>query len=105
MKLIALLGAGAIAAGSMMAAAPADAQRYGYHDGGSYGRDHYRPEHRGYRGGYGDGYGHPRGHGRGYGAHGGAYGFHGGGYGRGRLVCRVRHGYYGPVRRCFRIHR
>lgn len=104
MKLIALFGAGALAAGTMVAAAPADAQRYGYgHDYGRHdGRDHYRPGYReferyGY--GHGGGYGHR-------GGHRGGYGFHRGyGYGHGRLVCRIHRGYYGPVRRCFRIYR
>lgn len=104
MKLIALFGAGALAAGTMVAAAPADAQRYGYgRDHGRYeSRDHYRP---GYREFDRDGYG----HGGGYGYRGGyrgGYGFHRGyGYGHGRLVCRIHRGYYGPVRRCFRIYR
>jgi len=90
MKLIALLGAGALAA-TMVSAAPADAQRYGYrHDHGSYGhRDGFRGD---YRPGYHRGYG-PR------------YGYGHRGYGRGRVVCRVHRGYYGPVRRCFRVYR
>jgi len=86
MKLIALLGAGALAA-TMVSAAPADAQRYGYRHGHeSYGhRESFRGHHRpAYRGGYG--YRHR-------------------GYRRGRVVCRVRRGYYGPVRRCFRVYR
>ena len=96
MKLIGLLTAGALAAGTMVAAVPADAQRYGYHhEGGFYGRGHYRPYHRGHafrgRYGYGGGFGYGGGYGR--------------GYGRGRLVCRVRHGYHGPVRRCFHVYR
>ena len=97
MKLMTLFGAGALAAGTMLAGVPADAQRYGHaQDHGRYdhrygGRDHFR-------GGYGY---HGRGHGRGYG-----YGY-GRGYGhrRGHLVCRVRRGYYGPVRHCFRVSR
>ena len=32
------------------------------------------------------------------------YGY-GRGYGRGRVVCRVHRGYYGPQRRCFTIYR
>lgn len=114
MKFMTLLGIGAFAAGTM-GALPADAQRY---DGGGYrgqynGGDHYRghgyDRGHGYRGerfhgGYGAGrsygyrgdYGFGRGHGYGYG--------HGGFYGRPRVVCRLRPGYYGPVRRCFRAY-
>lgn len=109
MKLLALLGVGALAAGTL-GAIPADAQRYGgdgyrgdrYHDG--YG-DHRGFRDDGYRGfdrrggyGYGGGY-RPRG---GYGFHGGYRGR--GYYGRPRIVCRIRPGYYGPVRRCFRAY-
>jgi len=110
MKLIAMLGAGALAAG-MLGAVPAEAQRYGYgYDRGSHGygdrgynrgfRDHgyrggnryaYRGGRHGFRGDYG--YRGPRGY-RGY----------GGGYYRPRVVCRLRPGYYGPVRRCFRVY-
>jgi hypothetical protein len=92
MKLMALLGAGAMIAGTL-GAVPAEAQRYrgdGYHGsyygGGRYGggyRHHYRPAYRGY---YRPGY-----RARGY-------------YGRPRVVCRLRPGYYGPVRRCFRAY-
>ena len=87
MRLLALLGAGALATG-MIAAAPASAQHYGhdgYHHG--YGR------HGGY--GYGGGYRHGY-HGRGYG-----YG-HGwrGGYRYHRYGCGVHRGYY-AARRCY----
>ena len=86
MKLIALLGAGALAA-TMVSAAPADAQRHGYR------HDHDRYGHRdGFRGDYRPGY------------HRG-YRYRARGYGRGRLVCRVHRGYYRPVRRCFRVYR
>ena len=112
MKIIAMFAAGALAAGTLFAAAPADAQHYGWdgpRDGGGWhgdrgwhgnrgwhgdrgwrGRDH---GYRGYRGGYrGD-----------YGYRGGGYGYRGPrGYGRSRVVCRIERGYYGPVRRCFR---
>jgi hypothetical protein len=86
MKLIALLGAGALAAGTLVAAAPADAQHYGYRGHHRYyGGDHWR-----------GGYGHRVGYGwRGRRWHGGY----------GRTVCRVHRGYYGPVRRCFRVYR
>jgi hypothetical protein len=91
MKLVALLGAGALAIGTLVGTvAPAEAQRYGY-DGG------YRHHHGYYRGGYGRHDGYYRG--GGYGRH---YGY---GYGRGRVVCRIHHGRYHPVRRCFRVYR
>ena len=106
MKIIALFAAGALATGTLLAAAPADAQRYGWdgprggdrgwHDG----RRWDGPRH-GYRGdGYGD-HGYRRG---GYdGGYRGGYGYRGPrGYGRSRVVCRIERGYYGPVRRCFR---
>jgi hypothetical protein len=101
MKIITLFAAGALAAGTLFSAAPADAQRYGWDGprggggGGWHGdrrwngpRHGYRDDrrYRGYRGGYRGGYGYrgPR------------------GYGRSRVVCRIERGYYGPVRRCFR---
>lgn len=86
MKLIALLGAGALAAGTLVIAAPADAQRYGYRGHHGYNGGHY------WRGGYG---------------HRGGYGWRGRGWhgGYGRTVCRVHRGYYGPIRRCFRVSR
>lgn len=97
MKIIAVFAASALAAGTIMAAAPADAQRYGWHgdrggrwhDGRGYRRDRWHGPRHGYgwRGGY-----------RGYR---GGYGWRGG-YGRPRVVCRIHPGYYGPVRRCFR---
>lgn len=96
MKLIALLGAGALAAGTMTMAQPTEAQRYGY--GHDYGRhdgvhrgDRYRP--------------YQRDHFRGRGAYRGGYAYGHGPHRRGRLVCRVRRGHYGPIRRCFRIYR
>ncbi|MEG3173810.1 hypothetical protein U1708_16490 [Sphingomonas sp. ZB1N12] len=103
MKIIAMFAAGALAAGTVFAAAPADAQRHGW-DGprggpgwhgphgnrgwhGRRGWDGPRHGYRGYRGGY----------------RGGGYGYRGPrGYGRTRVVCRIERGYYGPVRRCFR---
>jgi hypothetical protein len=102
MKIIAMLGAAALAVGAL-GAAPADAQRYGYDgyrgghgwNGGGY-RDHGYRGDRGYRGSYGD---------RGYRGYRGGYGYRGGGYGRSRVVCRIQRGYYGPVRRCFRVYR
>ena len=104
MKIVAMFAAGALAAGTLVASAPADAQRYGWdgprdgpgwHDRGRHegrGWDDRRgwdgPRH-GYRG-YRDGY------------RGGGYGYRGPrGYGRSRVVCRIERGYYGPVRRCF----
>ncbi len=108
MKLIALFSAVALAAGTLMTAAPAEAQRYGY-DRGGYDRGGYD------RGGYDRGYdrGRDRRHfrggdrGRHYGYdRGRRYGYgNGRGYGRSRVVCRVQRGYYGPVRRCFRVYR
>lgn len=94
MKLIALLSAGALAAGTM-AAMPADAQRY--HDG--YGYHH---GYDGYRHGYDRG-----GYGRGYYGHGYRHGYYGPGYGyrHHRVICRIHRGYYGPVRRCFPAYR
>lgn len=105
MKLVAMFGAVAIAAGTIVTATPAEAQRYGWHDRGP-----------GWHGG-GPGWDRGRGHGWGRGPgwdrgrrwdrgprwHGG-YGYRqpGYGYGRGRVVCRVVRGYYGPERRCFR---
>ena len=99
MKLMALFGAGALAAGLLASAPAAEAQRYGdrayRYDGGGRGygyRGDYRHRAYGYRHrGYGfrDGYGYRGGYGRrGY-------------YGRPRVVCRVRPGRFGPVRRCF----
>lgn len=97
MKLLALLGAGLLASGTLVAAAAptaAEAQRYGWNDRG-----------------YGHGYGHDRY--RGYGRHRGwrgdrwhrggrrAYGYRDG-YRRGRVICRVHRSYDGPVRTCFR---
>ena len=101
MKFIAYLGAAALGIGMLAGAAPAEAQRYGYDRGYDRGYDH---------GGYRD---------RGYGRHDGrrwhggpgyrGYGYDRGsrwggrGYGRGRVVCRIERGYYGPQRRCFRV--
>ena len=62
MKLIALFSAAALAAGTLMTAAPAEAQRYGYDRGYDRGYDHRgydRRDDRGWRGG-------PRYHGRGF---------------------------------------
>ena len=93
MKLIALLSAAALTAGSLtVAAAPADAQHRGYNRyHGNYRGHHYAPrrQYRGYRGNYRA-----------------RYGYRGArGYGRSRVVCRVHRGYYGPVRRCTRVYR
>lgn len=94
MKIIAMLGAGLLAVGTLGAAAvptAADAQRHGWNDRHGGYRDHGRGwrgdrGYRDYRGGY-----RQRG-----------YGYRGGGYRRGRVVCRVHRGYRGPVRTCFR---
>ena len=112
MKIIAMFAVGALAAGTLFASAPADAQRHGW-DGprrggdwhgdrgwhgnrGWHGDRGWRGRDRGYRG-YAGGY---RGD---YGYRGGGYGYRGPrGYGRSRVVCRIERGYYGPVRRCFR---
>jgi hypothetical protein len=107
MKLTALITAGALAVGTFAVAAPAEAQR-GYRDGYR-GGNNYRP-YRGYNRGIYRGYnrryygprrfyGSPR---RFYGNRGyyGGRGF----YGRPRVTCRIVRGYYGPVRRCFRVY-
>ena len=101
MKITAFFAAGALAAATLVSAAPADAQRYGWDGprGGGYGHGGGRwhgPRY-GYRG-HGGGY---RGYRGGY--RGGGYGYRGHrGYGRSRVVCRIDRGYYGPVRHCFR---
>jgi opacity protein-like surface antigen len=105
MKIVALLSAGLLATGTIAATAvptAADAQRHGWsrgHYDGYRGGGGWRGDRgwRGYRGGYrNDRWG------RGPGWRGGyRYGGYRGGY-RGRVVCRVRPGYYGPVRTCFR---
>ena len=98
MKITAFFAAGALAVATLVSAAPAEAQRYGW-DGPRGGHGH------GYgRGGRWDG---PR---HGYRGHRGQYGYGGGyrghrGYGRSRVVCRFQRGYYGPVRRCRTIYR
>ncbi|SEM43672.1 hypothetical protein SAMN05192583_0204 [Sphingomonas gellani] len=108
MKLMALLGVGALVAGTVTAL-PVAAQRYdhGYRDGYR-GHDGYRGgpgyRHHGYRGGYDH-----RGYRGGYGYR-GDYGYRGprhgwrGYRGRPRVVCRVHRGYYGPERRCFQAY-
>ena len=109
MKIIAMFAAGALATGTLFAAAPADAQRYGW-DGPRDHHDWHGPRgDRGWHGrrGWDDrrGWDGPR---RGYGGYRGGYrdsgyGYRGPrGYGRSRVVCRIERGYYGPVRRCFR---
>ncbi|VVS95836.1 conserved exported hypothetical protein [Sphingomonas sp. EC-HK361] len=94
MKILALTAAGLLSA---MALTPiqADAQpRHGWHgDRGWHGSHGWRG-HRGWD------------RGRHYGWRGGRY--YRGGYGgyyrpRGRVVCRIHRGYYGPVRRCSRV--
>lgn len=99
MKLVAFFSAIALATGTLVAAAPAEAQRHGYDRGHHRGYDrgwNRGPDRRHFRG-YDRGrhYGYDRGRRYGYGR----------GYGRGRTVCRVQRGYYGPVRRCFRVYR
>lgn len=84
MKLFALLSAGLLAGATL--AAPADAQYRHRHDRHGYGNGRGRVVVGGY--GY-----------RGYGYRG--YGHRG--YRRGRIVCTIHRGYYGPVRRCRRI--
>jgi hypothetical protein len=101
MKIITLFAAGALAAGTLFSAAPADAQRYGWDGprGGGGGGWHGDRRWNGPRHGYRDDRGY-RGYGGGYR---GGYGYRGPrGYGRSRVVCRIERGYYGPVRRCFR---
>lgn len=94
MKITALLGAGALAIATLagtVAPSAADAQRHGWHD-----------RHDGYRDGHRRGWRGDRGYRRGYGYRGGGRGWRGDGYRRGRVVCRVHRGYYGPVRNCVR---
>lgn len=101
MKIIAMFAAGALAAGTLFASAPADAQRHGW-NGPHGGPGWHGP--RGDRGWHGRrGWDGPR-HGyRGYRGYRGGYGYRGArGYGHSRVVCRIERGYYGPVRRCFR---
>ena len=100
MKLIALFSAAALSAGTLMTPAPAEAQRHGYE------RGYDRGDHRGYdrRWNRGPDRRWDRGRHRSY-DRGRGYGYGRGGYGRGRTVCRVQRGYYGPVRRCFRVYR
>ncbi|MBD8548401.1 hypothetical protein [Sphingomonas sp. CFBP 8760] len=92
MKIIALIGAALLATTGTFATAPADAQpRHGY------GYD--RHDDRGWRGerrGWRDDRGWRGDRGR---------GFNRGPRARSRVVCRVQRGYYGPVRRCFRVNR
>ena len=100
MKIAILVGAALLGAAGV-APVQADAQRYGYQDRydgrgqgwrddrGSRGDRNWRGDRRwrdgrGWRG--------DRGWNRGYRA-------------RGRTVCRLERGYYGPIRRCFRINR
>ncbi|MEH3159342.1 MAG: hypothetical protein PGN08_10705 [Sphingomonas taxi] len=98
MKLIAMFGAAALMAGTVLTATPAEAQRHGWdrgdrdgwHDRGRRGWDRQRGWDRGRGYGYGRDYGYNRGN---------------RGWNRGRVVCRMERGYYGPVRRCFRVYR
>ncbi len=96
MKIVAMIGAALLATGTV-ATAPAEAQpRHGYgydrHDRGGWRDD------RGWRGdrGWRDDRGWRGDRGRRW---------NGGYRARGRVVCRVQRGYYGPVRRCFRVYR
>lgn len=90
MKLIALAGAGLLAATGTLAAVPAEAQRYGdygWHDNGRHrGWDRHHNERRYDR--Y-DRY------------HRGGYGWRDN-YRRGRVVCRWVRSYHGPERLCYR---
>ena len=108
MKFIAILGAAALGIGTLAGAAPAEAQRYGYDRGYDRGYDHGGYRDRGYD--RRDGrrwHGGPRYRDYGYGYGRGGYDrgprWGGRGYGRGRVVCRIERGYYGPQRRCFRV--
>jgi hypothetical protein len=101
MKIAILIGAALLGA-TGVAAAPADAQRHGWNDrydrGDRYDRDDrgWRDDRRSYR--HDGGHRHwNRGEHRGWNR--------GWGRDRSRVVCRTHRGYYGPVRRCFRIHR
>ena len=103
MKIIAMFAAGALAAGTLFSATPADAQRHGW--GGPRGGPAWHGPRGGHRGWHGDRrWNGPRHAYRGYGGgYRGGYGYRGPrGYGRSRVVCRIQRGYYGPVRRCFR---
>jgi hypothetical protein len=95
MKIIALIAAGALGLTGLAAAAPAEAQRYGWHDGF---RDGPR-FHRGFRGHRGGFYA-PR---RFYAPPRAFYG--GRGFARPRVVCRIQRGWYGPERVCIRRFR
>lgn len=95
MRMIALTVAGLLAAGAL-APAPAEAQRHGWNGD------------RGWRGGWDRGW---RGHDRRWNHRGWNRDWRGGyrpGWGyrpRPRLVCQMVPGYWGPVRRCFRVWR
>lgn len=102
MKLIAMFSAAALAAGTLMTPASAEAQRHGYERGYERGPD--RGHHRGYDRGFNRGPDRHWDRGRHYG-YGRGYGYGRSGYGRARTVCRIQRGYYGPVRRCFRVYR
>lgn len=112
MKLSALLAIGALAVGSI-AAVPAEAQRYGYHQHGRH--DGFRGNGSPHRYGHDRGYGHGgRSYGYGFGGRSYGHGFGGRSYGYGfggrshygppRVNCRIVRGYYGPERRCFRSY-
>ncbi|MDQ2892614.1 MAG: hypothetical protein M3R64_05940 [Pseudomonadota bacterium] len=118
MNITAMLGAGALAIGSLVfTAAPAEAQRHDQrgHDRGHqdrdqrHGQDRYDRGHQNRDQHYGQ-----RRYDRGHYNRGGHYGQrdHRRGYAyryrshvRSRVVCRVQRGYYGPVRRCYRVYR
>lgn len=95
MRISNLIGAGALVVATLTAATPAEAQRGGWrgddrggwHDGDR--RDGYRDGYRDRR--WRDGRGQRE--------------WRGGYRARARTVCRVQRGYYGPVRRCFRVWR
>ena len=105
MKIAILIGAVLLGTAGV-AATPAEAQRYGWDDRyrGGHG-DRYDRGDRHDRWGREDRYGRDwrdgrrsyRGNGRGWNR--------GWGRDRSRIVCRTYRDYYGPVRRCFRVHR
>jgi hypothetical protein len=90
MKLLALAAAGLLAGSAVAVPAPAEAQRFHHRDyGRHYGWHGPRPGY-GYR--------------RHYGWRGGYRPYYRSGYRQGpRTVCRLHRGYYGPVRRCYRV--
>jgi len=102
MKIIDILGAGALAA-TAIAALPAEAQRYG-HDGYRDGRGWHDDGRHGWRDDGRRDWRDGRGYDRRY-HDGGRRGYRHGYRVRTRTVCEWQRSYYGPVRRCFQVRR